>query len=284
MTSRHRSSLGAVVVALSLASSTAFADDLPMPYTSRPLTLPARMISPDFSGSILHIDGFLDPGARNVGSLNLGASYGIVDDVTVYATPLTMSVDTSTRTDPTPYYGTLRLGGIFRFLHTTDVDVGVRLEVGGSGKFLSLFATAEIPVLFRLGHVVRIDTGVAFTMVLPTNGKGIDGALAGVLDYFAVAAARAGVPIAVAIQPIDSIFFGLRSGFGIGSFRGNVANTVFVPLGAFFGGTIASAASRPIADITASFDFPLFLLGNAADLPVSQLWVAGVDARFYFQL
>lgn len=281
------SSVGSIIVALLLASSTGLADDLPVPYTSRPLTLPARMISPAFSASLLHVEGFGNFGADNRVGLNLGASYGITDNLTVHATPLTMSIVTSTRANEADavYYGTLRVGGIFRFLHTEDVDIGVQLELGGAGKFLAFFATAGIPVLFRVGHVVRIDTGLMFTMSFPTTSSGrLDGALAGVSSDISGTTTQAGVPISLAIQPIDPIFFGLRTGFGIGSFRGNVANTVFVPLGAFFGGTIASSGNRPIVDVTGSFSFPVFLLGNVAELPVTQAWVVGLDARFYFQL
>jgi hypothetical protein len=55
-----------------------------------------------------------------------------------------------------------------------------------------------------------------------------------------------------------------------------------MPLGAFVGGTIGG--TTPVVDITGSFGWPLFLLGGAADLPISQFWVAGINARTYFQL
>lgn len=275
----------AIVFALGFVTRAAVADDLPVPYASRPLTLPARMISPQLSGSLLHEEGLGLLGGTNIVGLNLGASYGVIDDLTVYATPLTMSVVTSTRTDPIPYYGTLRVGGIYRFVHTEDVDVGVQLELGGAGKFFFFHATAAVPVLFRIGHVVRIDTGVAFTMLFPTTrSRRVDGALASAGEGFDYPTSVAGFPIGVAIQPIDPIFFGVRTGLGIASLRGNVANTIYVPLGVFFGGTICSNTNHPIADITARFDFPFFLYGGAYDLPVTQAWTTGLDARLYFQL
>lgn len=130
----------------------------PMAYVDRPLTLPARMIEPEFSVSLLHLDGFGFLGAANVVGLNLGASYGVIDNLTVYAMPLTMSIVTGTRTDSSVYYRTLRIGAIYRFLHTDAVDIGAQLEVGGAAKFNTLFATAKIPVLVRLNHIVRLDT------------------------------------------------------------------------------------------------------------------------------
>lgn len=282
MSRRHRTSLGLTLVALSLASSSALADDLPLPYTSRPLTLPARMISPEFSSSLVHLQDFLVEGGSNALGLNLGASYGIVDELTVYAHPLTMSIDTSTRADPVVRYGGLRLGGVVRFLHTDTVDVGAQLELGVVGDFRTLYVTSAIPVLFRLGHVVRVDTGVAFTLVFPTTSGGqVVGALATVGPG---PLASAGVPIVLSLQAGDWVFVGVSTGFGIASLsERRISDWTFSPLGIFVGGTITTN-KQPLADLTASFSFPFFLLGGAGDLPVTQAWMAGVKARFYFQL
>jgi hypothetical protein len=279
-----------VAISIGFSSSVAFADDLaptkdayPLAYTSRPLTLPKGMLAPEVSANLAHVDNVFLVGAVNVVGLTAGATYGVIDNLNVYATPLTMSIVTSTRTDPTVYYGTLRLGAVYRFLHTEVADIGAQIEVGGGATFNTLFATAKLPVLLRLGHIVRIDTGLAFTGLFPTDGRPVDAALSSAADAPLGYGARAGIPVTVSVQATDHFYLGVDTGFGIGSFRGrDVSHAAYMPLGAFVGGTLGG--TTPIVDITGSFSWPLFLLGGATELPISAFWVASLNARFYLQL
>lgn len=282
--------VGIAAAVLGLAS-VASAEDakLPVRYADRPLTLPKMTLAPEFSLPLVHVEG---AGlAFNGVGLNLGAAFGVIDDLTVDVTPLSLLIG---RTDVAglfggsqtkAYYGTFRLGATYRFLHTEVADIGARAEFGATGANDVIHLTGSIPVLLRLAHVVRIDTGFAFSGLFPTkSGAKVDGAMGSVGTSPTVLSAvgKAGIPVDVTVQIVDAFFAGLDTGFGIGSFHGKVDQSCFMPLGFRVGGTIGG--DKPVVDLTGNFGFPFFLLGADSKPPFTNIWQVGLDARAYFQL
>lgn len=282
---------GMVFGAMAVAS-TASADEskLPLRYTDRPLTLPKMTLAPEFGLALDHFETpfFGASLAVNAVGLNLGAAFGVIDDLTVDITPLTMLIgrsDAGNTSQTKVFYGTFRLGATYRFLHTEVADIGARAEFGATGANDTIHLTGMIPVLLRLGHIVRIDTGFAFSGFFPTKGGKVDGGMGTVgaaVPGVASLGEGAGIPVNVTFQIADPFFAGLDTGFGIASFRGTVSDNCFMPLGFHAGGTIGG--DKPLADITGSFSFPYFLVGADSKPPFSNLWQVGLDARAYFQL
>lgn len=285
---------GVAVFVATFAPASSFAADetpssYPTSYAERPLTLPKLMLSPELSIGLTHfeITTLLGSVAANAVGLNLGASLGITDDLTVYLVPLTMLIATYTNATPTKvYYGTFRAGAMYRFVHTDKIDFGGQFEFGASGASEALFTTFKLPLLLRIAPVLRIDTGLAFTVVYPTSGASVDAGFATASSSGAAIVglgSSAGIPVAVTIQPEEHVFFGLDTGFGVGSFRGTVSNSTFMPLGAFVGGTITNGKA-PVVDIVGNFGFPFFLLGADTSPPTTQLWQVGLGVRAYLPL
>lgn len=280
----------ALVLAPTLASADETPSSYPASYAERPLTLPRLMLSPELSLGLSHfeITTALGSAAANAVGINVGASLGITDDLTVYLVPLTMLIATYTTAAPTKvYYGTFRAGAMYRFVHTDKVDFGGQFELAASGAAEAVYTTFKLPLLLRLAPVLRIDTGLAFTVGIPTDGRSVDAGFATVSNGGAAIVglgSSAGIPIAVTVQPEEHIFFGLDTGLGIGSFRGTVSNSVFMPLGAFVGGTIVGGNHAPLVDIVGSFGFPFFLLGADNSPPTTQLWQVGLGVRAYLPL
>ena len=124
----------AAFAAIILAPTLAFADDTPKPettepgygaskfpaaYAERPLTLPKLMLSPQLGVGLSHLEFATPLGnvAANAVGLDVGASLGITDDLTVYLVPLTMLIATYTNVFPNKvYYGTFRAGATYRFV------------------------------------------------------------------------------------------------------------------------------------------------------------------------
>lgn len=269
----------------------ALAAPLPVPWVERPLTLPEMTLSPEFTLPITHLE--LEGVALNAFGLNLGAGFGITDDFMVDLTPLTMLIARAdvdlgggTVSDTEVYYGTFRAGATYRFVATEAADIGGRFEFGATGATESMHLTAGLPVLLRLEKVVRIDTGVFWSLRLPTNGASVDamlGTVGGGINPNLFVGAAAGIPVSLTVQIAEPFFAGLDTGFGIGSFRGDVDNSTFMPLGIHVGGTIAQDRS-PLVDLSAGFSFPLFLLGVDASPPTTEIWQVGLAARAYIPI
>lgn len=83
----------------------------------------------------------------------------------------------------------------------------------------------------------------------------------------------AGIPIRVALQPIEELWFGFNT--GIGAFDVTIDETLFVPLGASVGGTVA--LERVVFDLVAAFNFPQLIRPVEPRFP-------GIEEQFYSEL
>ena len=148
--------MGAALALTSLPGSVALAQrkgDLPVRFVDRPLTLPKRVLSPEFHVGVTHFEiENVDGQAVNAVPIDLGAAFGVTDDITVYAQPLTLLIgrtDTNVlgfathQTDV--YYGTFRLGADFRFFHNDLIEIGAKAEFGAMGALDQLHLTAGVP-------------------------------------------------------------------------------------------------------------------------------------------
>jgi hypothetical protein len=267
---------------------------LPVRYVERPLTLPRGTLAPQFSVGDLHFEqtAYRTTVAVNAIGLDLGAAYGVSDDLSVDITPLTLLIgrsDVGSFGDTKVYYGTFRLGATYRFLHDAIADVGGRFEFGATGANDVIHLTGGVPVALRLGGLLRVDTGAYFTGLFPTKGASVDGAVAATgVGLPTVGAATGalggtgGVPVSVSAQIVDAFWAGLDTGFGIASFRGSIDKNCFMPLGLHAGYTIGD--KTPIADVVGAFAFPAFLLGADSSPPTTRLWSIGATVRAYLPL
>jgi hypothetical protein len=116
---------------------------------------------------------------------------------------------------------------------------------------------------------------------MPTDDGDTVAAFAGLAtDY--LKPAEAGIPLDVTFQLAEPVFVGLTTGYGVLTFRDAEASS-FMPLGAFVGGTVPGEEGA-LADIGASFGFPVFLLGAGDENPITELWTAGLTVRGFLYL
>ncbi|MFO0613606.1 MAG: hypothetical protein U0414_13500 [Polyangiaceae bacterium] len=293
--------LSALVPAAALAQHKG---DFPVKYVDRPLTLPKKMLSPEFHVGVDHFEPEgINGTAINSVPIDAGLSYGVIDDVTLYTQPLTLLIG---RTDVTVfgvnnhtthvYYGLFRLGGTFRFFHNDVVEIGGRAEFGASGALDMLHLTGGIPLVVHAGHVVRFETGFFVSGFFPVGNAGqyllfphgskADGGIATMSGSLGnlVPIPGPGIPLNLTVQLAEPVFLGLDTGFGLGSFHTtNSDDAAFAPLGFHLGGTISSHA-KPVADIVGKFSFPAFLVGTDDDPPQPNLWELGLTADLFLPL
>ena len=239
------------------SSAQAQQTQLPLPFARRPLTLTARTLRADvnFGVSQLSVSILGATATSTVVGLSLGAGFGITDDLEVGATlvPLTLS--------PEFRYNAPSIYGAYRFVRG-DIDVGARLDVvfPVNGDF---GLSAGVPVLFHLGEGARLDTGAFLDLSFgDTLGKGLR------------------IPIAFTANLNPNLFLGARTGILLPNF-----DAFAMPLGVYVGYTLANGAGNsPLADITASFDFPLFLGTGRNDTIFADYWVIGLNGRIFFNL
>jgi hypothetical protein len=217
-------------------------DPLPISQAQRPLVLPHLTLSPVVAANIYHLD--VGAFSQTAVIMGVGASIGLFDMAEVEVSPFTSALS------PTFEYGAT-LGGTFRFLDTEMVEMGARLRM--------LFTTNGI-----------VTTGFAGTSTDTVVG----------LSSFGTSpiTTAPGIPLELTVNPIDELWIGAGTGFGIGDF-GNAGDSIFIPLGLGLGGTIP-VDDRPLVDIGTGFGFPLFISTlPGADTIVSEIWQVNIAAR-----
>lgn len=250
----------AALATLSAAASAQAQDApqrLPLSFSRRPLTLTRSTLRLDAELAIAHLETtFLGVTASsNSVGLGLGAGFGITEDLEVGATviPLTLSPDFK--------YNAPSVYGTYRFLRG-DVEVGARLALTLPID-RDFGVSVGVPVLLHLGDAARLDTGafLDFTFSDPL-GKQLR------------------IPVAFTASINPNLFLGARTGFVFPNF-----DSLGMPLGVYVGYTLAGGdGATPLADITAAFDFPLFLTSGSGDTIHTGLWTASLNGRIFFNL
>jgi len=239
------------------AQQVAPAQQLPLSFARRPLTLTRNTLRVDAEFVISHTEvTFLGTTSSSTGvGLSAGAGFGITEDLEVGATvlPLTLSPDFQ--------YNRPSVYGTYRFLRG-DVEVGARLALSLpiNGDF---GINVGVPVLLHLGDTMRLDTGVFLQLTTSDPlGKSLN------------------IPLAFTANINPNLFIGARTGLLFPDFDG-----LMMPLGAYVGYTIAGGdGSTPLADITGAFDFPFFLRSSGGDAIYTGLWTASLNGRIFFNL
>jgi hypothetical protein len=262
-------------------------DKLKTPFVERSLVLPEMWVTGELDASFTHYEpGVL--GAFNAGWIDIGGAFGVLDDLEVEAALISLATEDGvafapiTALDPIDGadWGMTRLGATFRFLYT---DVA---EVGGRFRFLidnnaTLGFNGGVPVLIHAGGVFRLDTGLGFVGRVPTSGASASFGLVDVNTN--PIGPEAGIPLRFAIQAIDELWFGVNSGFGVYDVADE--DTIFLPLGASVGGTLA--IDPLLLDVIGAFNFPLFAVPTGRDTGErinSELWQVGLAAKAHFGL
>ena len=148
-------------------------------------------------------------------NLVLGAGIGAARGVEIdarFSTPFGEDVDSN------PIHE-FAVGATVSFYGNAAFEIGGRLDFnvldGGSAPGdLLLAPTVELPIVVHAGHVFRLDTGLAYTLLLPTDGKtkidsqfGSPSRSPNDLD--------AGLPVRATVQFIESLYAGFDTGVGL---------------------------------------------------------------------
>ncbi|MFT3769792.1 MAG: hypothetical protein QM820_30515 [Minicystis sp.] len=236
----------------------------PVRYSLRPLTLPRLTLAPELSVNVAHaaLTIFGSSSDVNAVGINIGASFGITDDLEFQATFAPFVVAPSEAAG----YGDPIFGLTYRFIKG-DVELGARLQAQilthlGPGVTVS----PSIPLLVRIGQHVRLDTGVQFAVATAHGG---------------VAAGMA-VPLVLNGSVTDNFHLGLSTGVGILNFE-IPGESTYVPVGFQMGFAVPSSKG-PVLDILPSFQWP-YLFTPGADGKVNpSLFTVGVQFRGYIYL
>lgn len=237
---------------------------LPIPYVSRPLTLPAMTLAPALrvrAGQIVASD----EGVLTVGLDLVDVQLGILDDLQldVLAVPLEVQPETN--------YGDATARVTYRFLDEV-VELGSALRAGhllrDDGERRALIEPQILRMLAHAGDMVRVDSGFHLPMVF-----GGDEPQIGMT-----------VPLDVAVQVVDIFHVGVSTGFGIADFSDAGGNS-FIPLAAFTG-VVIPLDGRPLLDIGGRFGWPVLVFPgrDRGDRSRHRFFQGSLSFRLFFFL
>jgi hypothetical protein len=228
----------------------------PYAFVDRPLVLARGILSPRAGLSLSAYPASAGGDAHDSLGGTVAMDYGVTEFLELGAVlaPVTFT--------PSVEYLNPTLRGTVRFLSDV-IEMGLRVEASlplrsGSSSVLR----AGIPILAHLGGVGRIDLVPQFSFTFQDP----------ILSSFAV-------PVSLSFNLGEYFFLGASSGIAFALDH----PVPIVPLGFFAGGTIPGD-SGPIADISASFGFPLFWVESHGSDPISDAWQLGLQGTFYIYL
>ena len=207
----------------------------------RPLTITGGSLNAD--ANLLFEGGFSSE------VLEIGASYGIMDDLEVgLKLPLTFGL-----LDIPFTAHDMTVGAVYRFM-SGDFEMGAALDIKiplSTDFGLSVGA----PVLFHAG-MMRLRSGVMLN-----------------IDFAAATVLGLEIPVGADLALTESLNVGVNSGFNIANFDGFAWA---LPLGVSLGYTFGSGS--PAADVNLVFDMPNFASDAGVD---AGNYTIGVMSRIY---
>ncbi len=239
----------------------------PVRLVLRPQTVPMRMARFDASfdvtrfSSCISVLGSTTCASATGTALNLGGAFGLTNDLEVGATvlPLQLTEDFA--------YNNPSIYGRFQFLNNGQLQVSGQLTLTvpvRDGSKLGL--GVALPVWYNASDQLQIRTGVYY------NATFSDPVSHGI-----------SVPLQFHVNLDDYLFGSLNTGIDL-PFK-DTGDNLNLPLGVAFGYTLAGTNARPLADVSAYFNFPLFLRpGASGDKVFTDIWTAGLVGRYYLPL
>jgi hypothetical protein len=244
--------LGQIVLTAVIAfgfAGTAFADGheegYPISVSERPLTLDEGQMKVDASFGVSAFGDFM------ADSLNIGVSYGVMENLTVGANIAPLSLGLM---DSEFGYGDPSIGALYRFMHgdlevAGGVDIGIPVEG-------SLDVTVMIPVAYHM-DALRLGTGLHVTLI------GLDADLSTIIA----------LPVEVGYNVTGDMHVSLQTGI-----MGNVDNfgdSLTIPVGVGLGYTVADG-DAPMVDIGLGFSLP--------NVENTDMWAVGLTGNFHLWL
>ena len=176
-------------------------------------------------------------------------------------------------------------GGTYQFLRKDVIEMGVSayLPLGQTGGIDFIGIGAALPVRIHGGDFFRMDTGLYFAGFFDSSyGNDAQFTFSEVDDTWWPNADPA-IPLEFSFQIIDELYAGADTGFGFLA-ASNAGDTIFVPLGFRFGGTIP-IDGRPFVDLNTGFRWPAFIstIGDDASEP-GFIEVQIVRAEFHLDM
>lgn len=230
---------------------------LAVEFAKRPLTNGRFVLVPELNFSLTDVVGV---GGSEIGvGINLGATFGVTDDLDVFAhvLPLTLA--------PSAGYGRMDLGGTFRFMKG-NTEVGARLMLilpTASGSDFGM--SVGVPILFHFGDKLRLDSGVFGNFTFASD-------LAFALN----------IPLELAIQLIPMLAAKIHTGYTLPLAPSGATDFMTIPLGFGVVLTIPGQNSQPMLDIIPTFTFTNFLQpASPGDKVNTGGWQMLVVAKFY---
>jgi hypothetical protein len=230
-------------------------------YVQRDLVMPEFTLSPFADMRLVHFEGNF--GSATLFTMSAGARFVPLENLEVSFNPASFYAGNGSG------YGAVKLGGTYQFLRKDAVQIGVSayLPLGQTGAIDFIGIGAGLPVRVHGGDFFRMDTGLYFAGFFDaslTNNAFFSFSEVDDTWWFN---ADPAIPLEFSFQIIDELYAGADTGFGfLASSR--AGDTIFVPLGFKFGGTIP-VDGRPFVDLQTGFRWPAFLgtIGDDASEP-----------------
>lgn len=263
---------------ISTAAAVELGADDELRYVQRDLVMPEMTVTPFVDMRVLRVGGAA--GGAVVYSQNIGVKFVPLENLELKASPLSFYAGDATG------YGTVMLGGTYRFFSDDTFEVGVsaHVPVAATGPLGGIGMSGGLPIRVHIDDVFRIDTGLFLSGLFDTNFFPGD-------PQFGVAKADdapfllpdPGVPLEASFQIVDMVFAGMDTGFGIRAF-GEPGDEIFVPLGFRLGANL-DMDGRPFVDVSTGFRWPIFIYSGSPDTVEAGVFdVQIVRADFHFDV
>jgi len=264
-------------------------DEVELSQAKRQLVLPDMTLAPRFDVTFDHFE--VQNTAANGATMELGAQFGLLGDLELEATVISLMVGELAVTpmtlldDPGTIgfggfesgadWGVSRFGGTLRFLATDVAEIAGRFRFSVDNNAIIGFEFG-LPIRIHLGDIARLDTGFFMHPRIPTGGGN---AAFGLLDIDDNALRPSpGIPLELVVSPVETFWLNVSTGLAVPDVTED--NTIYLPLELGLGGTIAKGRAA-LVDISANFSFPTLFTPGFDDKATTNIWQVGLGAKAF---